>query len=533
MMMRPARSVFWTFVILFLVMLQGSPARSATVDSGTYIPRTDHWSTEDERLYERFIQAIGESDCATLNECLHSQANLFYGSDPASRRFEADCAQLPYVLRFYYAWKRGLPFSYVNGVTARGATRDIRYSAQGNRAISRRTAESGRPALQIIADIRREVSSANYRIHPESEAPVTPDFYSPAITPASIKPGTMVYDPAGHVAIVYRVDPDGQVHSFDAHTDFTLTQMTFDVRFARARPAQGAGFKNWRPLRLEHSEAKPLRNSGIADFSTEQFYGTGPRPKEAEWTSGSFSLNGESLGFYDFVRARLAGGTLIFDPVKEVLEMTEALCTDLQYRAGAVEMARPMAARPHPARLPSNIYGAEGDWESFSTPSRDARLKTAFVHLRATVQRFVALNSGGNNVRLSYSGNDLAGDLRKTYQAASKRCLISYRQSNGHSVSLTFEEARQRLFAMSFDPYHCPERRWGASGTELASCPDGAVKAAWYEAEQALRNQIERTYDVRMDFTLEELRGSSLGQAAPPDTNVEGYLSRLQPAATK
>ena len=57
-------------------------------------------------------------------------------SAPAIRAgcdFRSDCADLPYVLRFYYAWKRGLPFSYVSDVSPRGRTRDIRYSPKGNR----------------------------------------------------------------------------------------------------------------------------------------------------------------------------------------------------------------------------------------------------------------------------------------------------------------------------------------------------------------------------------------------------------------
>jgi hypothetical protein len=49
---------------------------------------------------------------------------------------------------------------------------------------------------------------------------------------------------------------------------------------------------------------------------------------------------------------------------------------------------------------------------------------------------------------------------------------------------------------MSFDPYHCPELRWGApaGSPERASCPDGAGKLKWYADEQRLRNRIDREY---------------------------------------
>ena len=79
---------------------------------------------------------------------------------------------------------------------------------------------------------------------------------------------------------------------------------------------------------------------------------------------------------------------------------------------------------------------------------------------------------------------------------------------------------------MSFDPYHCAELRWAAQGEELSSCPDGGLKRAWYAAEQGLRNQIDRTYEARMDFGLDELvrGGPGRGTPTPPDTDVRAYL---------
>ncbi len=531
----------WAFAAGMACLTVLLPARASFESSNPiYVVRHDRWSEADERDYERFIAAIGESDCATLNACLHSPANPFAQSDPPSRKFESDCADLPYVLRFYFAWKRGLPFSYASAVTPRdGSTDDIRYSRSGNKVSARTDIKSGRAAMEAIAQLRADISTATYRIHPDLDGT---DLYSPAIKPGSIRPGTMVYDPAGHVAIVYKVDPDGRVHSFDAHTDYTLTQMTFDVRFARMRPSQGAGFKNWRPVRLTGAERAAdgsLRgghieiaaNKDIADFSTEQFYGTGPRPSDENWAIGPFTANGERLDFYDFVRARLVG-KLVFHPVREVTEMTRSLCNDLQYRAAAVDLGSALASRPHPARLPRNIYGTDGDWEMFSTPSRDARLKTGFKYLRDTAQRFVEMDRKGDSIHLAYSGNDLPADLLKAYRRAASTCVIRYHRSDNSTVSLSFEEARTRLFALSFDPYHCPERRWGAhDARELATCREDAGKRAWYDAEQPLRNQIDRTYDARMDFSLEDLRRQPAN--ATPDTDVAGYLEQMQAQARK
>ena len=104
------------------LLLFAFPARA----NDTMRIMSDGWSAADERGYGEFITAIGESGCRTVAQCIASPANPFRASDPPRFAFRADCADLPYFLRFYYAWKRGLPFTYVQSVSPRGRTRDIR-----------------------------------------------------------------------------------------------------------------------------------------------------------------------------------------------------------------------------------------------------------------------------------------------------------------------------------------------------------------------------------------------------------------------
>ena len=63
---------------------------------------------------------------------------------------------------------------------------------------------------------------------------------------------------------------------------------------------------------------------------------------------------------------------------------------------------------------------------------------------------------------------------------------------------------------------------------------DGAAKQAWYAAEQSLRNQIDRTYDAQMDFTLGELGepGPGKGVASPPDARALRTHANLHKRAT-
>jgi hypothetical protein len=513
-------------------------AATAGYHPSIYFIRYDHWTAEDERGFGEFVTGIGNASCHTVNDCLHSVGNPFRASDPPGIYFASDCADLPYVLRAYYAWKRGLPFSYVSAVSPRGFSRDIRYTPNGNEVVERKDVlSSSISGYELLDEIRDAVSSATYRIDPDLDDP------RPAIDPNSIRPGTMIYDPNGHVGMVFKIDPDGSIQYIDAHPDNGLTRGYYDERFIRSRPGMGAGFKNWRPMTLVGATRRAdgvyvgghvvlPRNADIPDFSVVQFYGTGGRPaQEANWEVGGFTLNGQPMAYYDFVRASVAGGKLQFDPVKEIREAVDSNCADLHYRADAVQLALEagLENRPQPERLPPNIYGTEGDWETYSTPSRDARLKVAFHEVREKAERFVTMYSKADQ-RLVYNGSDLVSDLIATYDARAALCHITYTRTDGSAVTMGYEEARRRLFRMSFDPYQCVERRWGADGTELSTCHDGANKQAWYAAEQNLRNQLDRTYDTEMDFTLSQLQtpGPGKGVASPPDIDARGYLAALK-----
>ena len=518
-------------------------AAPATPYPAIFVVRHDRWTAADERDYSRFVEEIGESGCNTVDSCLHSTRNPFHGTDPPGVYFASDCADLAYNLRFYFAWKRGLPFSYVSQVRMLRGGRDFRYDFNGNAVVERTTVPSGTlSGYEIWDEIRDNVSSATFRIPPTLEDPQDPDLYSPAIDAKSIRPGTVIYDPNGHVATVYKVESDGRIRYMDAHPDSSLTHGFYDLRFVRAYPGMGAGFKNWRPLKLVGARQRadgtyaggraiPAANDEIADFSTEQFYGNGKKPDEdRDWREGSFTLNGQLLDWYDYVRAKLAGGKLQFDPLREVSDMIDSNCADLHDRVDAVALAAKagLILQPEPVRLPDNIYGTDGDWEVYSTPSRDARLKTAFKELRDAVERYVTMWRA-HDPRLLYKGNDLIADLLALYDRKAAQCSIAYTRSDGTSFSLGYEQVRKRLFALSFDPYQCIERRWGATDpAEFAPCPDNTLKAAWYEAEQDLRNQIDRTYDVEMGYTLDELHqpGTGKGVPMPPDIDVRGYLER-------
>ncbi len=506
------------------------------------------WDKEDEAGYSAFVAAIGNSKCKTLWECLRDPANPYRESD--KRSFSGDCADMAYILRAYYAWKNGLVFSYQSEMrTADGALEDLRYSTNGNKVYARRNAVGSTPisAPSFIGRIGGEVSTAMFRTHPDlGDRKLFDDFYPVAINRDAIRPGVIAYDIFGHVGIVYDVKRDGRVMIVASHPDNSVTRTVYGPNFMRSKPSLGAGLKAWRPIHL-HGATKAddgsykggviraAANKDIADFSVEQYIGNTPHPS-GDWRFGEFRFAGRMLTYYDYVRRKLAAPDFAYNPVDELRHGLRAICTDIKARKVAVDraVAAKMPLKPHPTRLPQNIYGAYGSWEAYSTPSRDARLKVSFIELRRTVEDNYRRALAGDPA-FTYGGNDLSGDLWKAFNEEKDACQIKYKKSDGVRVKLNLGHVMDRLFDLSFDPFHCPERRWGAKGAELASCTDDLDKDKWYAAQRYLRNQAERTYDIRMDFTADELKApmaakpehGGLGVERPADADIRAFLAGI------
>ncbi len=511
------------------------------------------WTAADEEEYGEFVRSIGESDCNTVTSCLAGPANPYRATDPKGLRFVGDCADLPYLLRGYFAWKKELPFTYVNGIYLNDAAdRDPRFSKSGNKVGSRATVKIGpagerTEAVSFLKNIRNVVSSAMFRTSPEFNQYPYSDFYSPEISRESVRAGTVIYDINGHVAIVYKVGEDGRIYYIDAHPDNTLTRSIYGRQIPRTAPALGAGFKNWRPVKVinaERDESGAIvsgtitleKNENIEGHSTIQYFGTEPNP-EKDWSKATFNYDGQEVKYYEYVRHAMADGDLVFDPVFELRAMMRGLCQDIQDRGLAVNAAirQGIHRKEAPDRLPDNIYGTHGEWEIYSSPSRDARLKTKFKELRDQIAYFAELYYQWDS-RVAFSGSSLKRALLPVYEIEAAACQYTYTNSSGKEVTLSFQDISDRLFNLSFDPYHCIERRWGATErSELASCKDGRKKRKWYEAQQNLRNQIDRTYDAFMGYTAAELLqpgGDGKGVAQPPDIDVKTLIEsfHIRPA---
>lgn len=509
-----------------------------------------HWSEQDEAGYAAFVQAIGRSDCASLDACLKSDANPYRSSvDP---NLPGDCADMAYVLRAYYAWKNGLPFSYQNAMrTANGKREDLRYSTEGNAVAGRRQIlnyVTNAPAF--IARIGGEVSTAMFRTHPETGGGGShDDFYPVEISRDAVRPGVLAYDIFGHVGIVYEVLDNGRVLVVASHPDNSVTRTAYGPNFMRSKPELGAGLKAWRPIYVEGAKTdedgsllggklRAAGNEALENFSMEQYFGNTPHPSGV-WHYGEFRFRDRTLKYYDYVRRKLAAPDFSYDPVEELRFGLQTICGDIKSRKAAVDAAyfARVHLKPHPKKLPPNIYGTFGEWEEYSTPSRDARLKVSFIEMRRDIQALYEDAKAGEP-GVQYDGDDLARDLMNAFEEEKNACSITYWRSDATRVRLNLGHVMERLWDLSFDPYHCPERRWGASGAEAETCTDGDEKSQWYNAQRFLRYQARRTYDVRMDFALNELKPpmlappdeGGLGVDAPADADIRAYLMGLSGA---
>jgi hypothetical protein len=437
-------------------------------------PAVTSWDDSLEDEYAAFVFAIGDAvedgRCARADECLADPGiNPLHDDDEGELQLDVDCADLPYVLRAYFSWKRHLPFGFVE--LADGAGADLRAATEvtPRRWRTWRDYPTPRALFRALVDA---IDTGFYRIPADLE---TSDFYPVAVDRGGIRPGTVFYDPLGHVSLVARVDDDGSVYFIYGMPHGELLWGRQDAAFATGSASVGSGFKKFRPQSLRNGRIERAANGDLADFDDYGQYALERRV-----------VGGKPAKFHDWVRATLARAGEEPDAVADFRDEVRSLCRAIRARADIVDAAGAagLPRRPHPRQLPANIYAAGQEWERYATPARDARLK---LTLRELSEHLVSL---GDDLFL------LAPQLLRAWndEATSPTCRIVYHDSNGDPVVLTVDTVLDRLFLLSFDPYECPELRWGAppGTTEWRTCPDAGPRRAWYDAEQRLRNRVER-----------------------------------------
>ncbi|MDD4973331.1 MAG: hypothetical protein PHY93_03225 [Bacteriovorax sp.] len=507
-------------LLLVIVMATSHPIFAEKTKSLRWKIQNVSWDPGHELIYQDFVHKLGlarkNGYCKTTDECLRSPiANpLFYKLNPTRlNSIFSDCADLPFILRGYFSWMNDLPFAYPTDLVAAtsfsGAKSDIRYSKFGNIVTAKRYVRDGDNINKILQNTTDSISTASFRTNASlnDSGKLFRDTYPVDIDRKSIVPGTVLYDANGHVAVVYDITSNGKILLIDAHPDNSLTTITYGEKFARTRVQIGGGFSNFRPFSVGGDRIQSKLNADLPGYSLIQFQ------------KGPFVYKGQEVTFYEYVRKMLTDGVIIYNPTSEFNDFLDELCQDVQDREQAVNVSLKsgLQNRTHPEFLPENIYGADGDWETYATPSRDARLKAS---VREGKKFLVKVIDGylNHDPTIYYQGPDLVKDLREIYLAKSKSCSVHATQQ----IDLNLDLILNKLFALSFDPYHCAELRWGLTGT--ASCVTGTNKTSWYKAEQGLRNRIDRDYSMKTNYDVDTLPSAPVSNIEMPDLSYDQLL---------
>lgn len=327
---------------------------------GNWTLRYTQWSEIDEKEFSDFVRAIGRSNCRTVDECMRGEWNPYRESDPPKSQytFWSDCADWPYFLRSYFAWKIGLPMAFSQNMVAlplspeqqasinsgaEKAQSDVRYSWNGNRPTSRVRLPLTKGPTNFFAIhpvLQNSVHTASMRVDPRTNFS---DMYTPAVARGAIRPGTTVYDPSGHVGIVYDITEDGKVMVFDALIDrksISPRRSYSGDFYKRSKIAHGGWFQNFRPVVIDNAQFDPrtgtyvggtmrlLTNQEIPDYSIEMFGTT----KDAEGNSAYFVDGKVTRSFQEFLRRRMFNGNYQLNVVDEFQIRMKGICEDFKSR---------------------------------------------------------------------------------------------------------------------------------------------------------------------------------------------------------
>jgi hypothetical protein len=476
-------------------------------------PRTATWFTRAawtpalENLYSAWIEHLfdapldAQPSWNALHEVLRDRARNFLfdhlgvAEDEQNVVIRPDCADLPYFLRAYFSYKLGLPFGWsrcsrgengVPPVCADFATSSDPFPLPADAPKDKPRdfppwADPDRPRTGTWeSNVKRvgEFFRTTLADAAQSGAGRTPaddetgDYYPVALAADTLRPGTIFADPYGHVLVVAKRIPQnatsgGVLLAVDGQPDGTVARKRFwrgNFLFA-VEPALGsAGFKRFRPVVRDRITGKwrHLGNAELPGYSQDQYAGG-------------------VEGFYDKMDDVLSPAPL--DPQQALLETIDALEEQVKTRVNSVDNGRKfLASGKAAADMPegAKIFETTGDWEDFSTPSRDLRLLIAIDVARGIPAR-VARRPERYAMPAGKTPDQVRADLEARLERELRTRKFRYVRSDGSDWELALRDVvdRQVTLEMAYNPNECVESRWGApAGSDEASTCRGHAPPA-------------------------------------------------------
>jgi len=440
------------------------------------------WDRATENLYAAWVEALfNQDDERSSWKALHEvtqdpHKNVLHDhlglgeDDPGGKNavhMMPDCADAPYFLRAYFAWKMRLPFGFRQ--CSRGTlSKAPRCPDLFTNASQEWTGGETRAFNRFLGRVMNAIHSGTARTLLEDEES---DHYPVPLTRDTLRPGVVFADPYGHTLILVRwqaqtEDKPGQLLAADAQPDGTIGLRRFwrgNFLFNTKGIIGNPGFKAFRPIRKERGGLHPLRNDELQDnpdfvpFSLEQ-------------------KNMDVEAFYDTMDRLINPAPL--DPATALRELFTAFHEQLLTRVLSVSNAEEYMASHRGAVVPmpagtAAVFQDLGQWEDYSTPNRDMRLLIAMDVLLSFPDR-VARAPQSYVLPKRRTLEQVKQELEALLGRWSREATITYIRSNGKPQVLTVEEILKRgdALEMAYNPNDCIEIRWGApeGSPERAAC---------------------------------------------------------------
>jgi hypothetical protein len=435
-------------------------------DNDADAPRA--WNTEYEAFYAAWIEQLFDHP---VQEKLNSPSmepllrdtkrNFLHNSlgmkEDLALPANPDCADLPYFLRSYFAWKNNLPFSFRRCNRGSSQARPVCDAA----TIQTDFVKNNLSAAQFKVfsqKLMNAVQSGNLRTAADNDET---DFYPVALQRELLWPGTIYADPDGHVLMLVKwiaqtATSQGRLLAVDAQPDNTVSRKRFwegTFLFFNS-PSAAPGFKTFRPFADNQTL---LSNAQLADYSNEQ----------ETLTSEDFHIRMGKLINPNGLDAKQGYQAILTALVEQLEARVESVAMAEEYfRDGGGLIKMPDIARNEA------IFESNGAWEDYATPSRDIRMLNA-ISVLLTFPDKIMRHPKMFNI-LAQAAPPLKTQILQLHQQLTREHKIHYIRSNGTPWELSVADilARKSRLEMGYNPNDCVEVRWGAKpGTEeYASC---------------------------------------------------------------
>lgn len=449
-----------------LIACQRLAIGRAIDDSSIPVRNAQTWDLATEAFYSAWIETLfgapPEENLSfpSLQPVLRNSARNFLHNhlglnEDDNLPLTPDCADLPYTLRAYFAWKISLPIAF-RACNRGSAKMPPHCSAATVKTEFTHGINSQASFRKISRQLVNTVHSGSLRTGLKNEST---DLYPIPLSRETLWPGTVYADPYGHVLVLVEWLPQtegrpGSLLAVDAQPDNTVNRKRVwegTMLFANSTSA-GPGFKAFRPLVPTASGRwRALANEELIDQSD----------------FAPFSLEQDQFTPDDFY-TRLA--KLInpngLDPKQAYEAALDALVEQIETRVISVNNGETYFRKYPGSVIPmprgAAIFQTIGPWEDYSTPSRDMRLLIAINVLNDLPGKIVR-----HPALFVLNGQHPEEAKVEIMQHHAKRIherSIRYTRTDGSSWTLSVAEvlARKPAYEMAYNPNDCAEKRWGA-----------------------------------------------------------------------